>query len=815
MWLIVLIVMLAVGLFFLYRGRAFPAWAVPVAIWLVVWRVSGHLPFLFWVTATVFVALAVLFGIPTIRQRLVTPPLMRAMAGYLPRISDTEKLALEAGTVWWDGDLFSGRPNWSKLLDFEPRPLSAEEQAFLDGPVTELCGMIDDWEAHRTGDLPAAVWDYMKSHGFFGMIIPTEHGGLGFSAAAHSAVITRIGSRSVAGAVTVMVPNSLGPAELLLHYGTEDQKRHYLPRLARGEEIPCFALTEPAAGSDAASGKSRGRVCRGVFDGEEVLGMRLDWEKRYATLAPVATVIGLAFTLHDPEHLLGEVENLGITCALIPADLPGVETGRRHDPLGVPFLNGPTTGTDVFVPLDFIIGGPEMAGQGWRMLMESLAAGRSISLPALSAGAAEVSARVTGAYATVREQFNVPIAAFEGIEERLTRIGGLTYLMNAARGLTAAAVDAGEKPSVLSALMKAYMTEFMRIAVNDGMDVLGGAGISRGHRNMLAAGYMALPIGITVEGANILSRSLIIFGQGAIRCHPYVLEEIHAVETHDLGRFDRALFGHMGFVLSNCFRAWVLGLTGSRPARPRRRGPLEDYVAELSRMSAAFTFMADVTMAVLGGALKRKEMLSGRMADALAWMYFGSAVIKRFEDEGRPAADLPFARWGLTKALYEIETALSEFLRNFPSPWVRRFVRWSIFPLGTHHHPPNDRLRREVASALVFGGEGRLRLTPDMYIPPPEEPGLGFLEAALAKVLRARPLERKLHEAVRRGRLARADRPALVKAGLASGVITEEEARWVLEAEAARNEVIQVDDFGPEYFGAEVFTGESRASAKS
>ncbi len=802
MWLIVLIVMAATGCFFLYRGRAFPAWAVPVAFWLVVWRVSGHLPFLFWIVATIFVAAAVLFGIPALRQRLVTPPLMRFMAGYLPRISDTEKLALEAGTVWWDGDLFSGRPSWSKLLDFEPRALNPEERAFLDGPVVELCRMIDDWEAHRTGDLPPAVWDFMKSRGFFGMIIPKEYGGLGFSAAAHSAVITRIASRSVAGAVTVMVPNSLGPAELLLHYGTDAQKRRHLPRLARGEEIPCFALTEPGAGSDAASGQSRGTVCRGVFEGENVLGMRLDWEKRYATLSPVATMIGLAFTLHDPERLLGGKEDLGITCALVPSDLPGVEIGRRHDPLGVPFLNGPTTGVDVFVPLDFIIGGPEMAGQGWRMLMESLAAGRSISLPALAAGAAEVTARVTGAYASVREQFGVPIAAFEGIEERLARIGGLAYLMNATRGLTAAAVDAGEKPSVLSALVKAYMTEFMRITVNDGMDVLGGAGISRGPRNMLAAAYMALPIGITVEGANILSRSLIIFGQGAIRCHPYVLEEIHAVETRDLGRFDRAFFGHLGFVLSNCFRAWVLGLTGGRPARSGRGGPMETYVGELSRMSAAFTFTADVTMALLGGTLKRKEMLSARMADALAWMYFGSAIVKRFEDEGRPAVDLPFARWGLEKALFEIQSALSDFLRNFPSPWVRRAVRMSVFPLGARRRPPDDRILGEVAASLVFGAEGRLRLTPDMYIPPPEEPGLGFLEGALAQAVRARPVERKLHELVRRGKLVRADRPSMVKAGLAAGLITGDEARVVLEADVARNEVIQVDDFGPEHFEA-------------
>ncbi len=796
MWLVILIVVAALAVILLYRGRPFYSWVVPVAVWLVAWRVTGELLWLFWPAAAAFVALAVVFGIPSIRARTVTPRLMKAMARVLPRISDTEKLALEAGTIWWDGDLFSGNPDWGKLLDFPVPALTDREQAFLDGPARTLCAMIDDWRARRDGDLSPEVWAYLKRERFFGMIIPEEYGGLGFSALAHSAVVTMVASRSVAGAVSVMVPNSLGPAELLLHYGTGEQKSHYLPRLARGEEIPCFALTEPLAGSDAAAGHSTGVVCRGSYEGREVLGMRLDWEKRYATLSPVATVIGLAFHLRDPEHLLGGGGDPGITCALIPSGLPGIRIGERHDPLGVPFLNGPIHGKDVFVPLDAIIGGPAMAGQGWRMLMESLAAGRSISLPALSVGAAQITARVTGAYATIREQFGLPIGRFEGIEERLARIAGYAYLMDAARVMTAGAVDGGEKPSVVSALMKAYETEFMRIVVNDGMDVLAGAGISRGPRNVLAGGYTALPIGITVEGANILTRTLIIFGQGAIRCHPWVLEEIHSVEARDAGRFDRAVFSHLGFTLTNGVRALILGLTGSRPAR-RGSGPLAGYYANLSRMSAAFTFLADVTMGTLGGALKRKEMLNGRMADALAWMYFGSAVLKRYESEGRRPDDFPFAEWGLTTALFEIQNALGGVLDNYPVAWVRRALTPLLFPLGRRRRAPGDRLRHRVASRILDGREERDRLTRDIFVPAGEAPGLGFLEATLAQVTAAAPIEARLREAARGGRIPRGDREALTEAGIAAKVITEAEARLIRDADRARTEAVQVDAFPP------------------
>jgi acyl-CoA dehydrogenase len=797
--LLVAVILIAAALTLLYRGRPYLAWVLPVTAALAVWLVSGaRFPVLFFLCLLLFGGLAALFGTPSLRRRFVTAAVMKRMSRILPRISKTERLALEAGTIWWDGDLFSGRPDWSKLVQFRAQPLSEAERTFLDGPVEELCSMVDDFQAHRDGDLSPAVWDFIKRNGFFGMIIPREYGGLGFSAIANSSVVCKVASCSTAAAVTVMVPNSLGPAELLLHYGTDEQKAHYLPRLARAEEIPCFALTEPEAGSDAASGRSRGVVGKGTFDGREVLGMRLSWNKRYITLSPVATVLGLAFRLFDPDHLLGGEEDLGITCALIPVDTPGVEIGDRHDPLAVPFLNGPTTGKDVFVPLEFIIGGPKMAGEGWRMLMDCLAAGRSISLPALAVGAAKSATRITGAYATVREQFGLPIGRFEGIQERLGRIGGLTYLMDAARRLTAGAVDAGEKPSVLSAIVKAYLTEQMRIVINDAMDVTAGAGISRGPRNTLAGAYTSLPIGITVEGANILTRSLIVFGQGAIRCHPWVREEIHAVGDKDLVRFDRALFKHLGFTLTNGTRAVLLGLTGGLLARPAHGGPLQNYFGHLSRLSAAFTFLADVSMATLGGDLKRREMVSGRMADALAWMYLGSATLKRYVDDGCPPKDLVFARWGAEHALHQAETALLGALRNFPVPWVR-FLRIKLFPYGATLHAPADRLTRQVANELLDGKDARVRLSEGIFVPAPGTPGLGFLELALEKTVKARPLERKLKQAVKDGALAKAPAAELAAAAREAGILSPEEHRILAEAIEARLEAVQVDAFPPSF----------------
>jgi len=744
----------------------------------------------------VLAAVAVL-AIPAIRRLLLTPFLMRALARALPRMGDTERIALEAGTVWWDGELFSGRPRWKKLLAFQNKPLSPRERAFLDGPVEELCGMVEEWKVERDGDLSPEVWRLIKEKRFFGMIIPEEYGGLGFSAIANSAVVTKISSRSVAAAVTVMVPNSLGPAELLLHYGTEEQKRHYLPRLATAEEIPCFALTGPEAGSDAASTKSRGVVCRGTYQGREVLGMKLQFRKRYITLAPVTTLIGLAFRLYDPDHLLGDKEDLGITLALIPPNLPGVEIGKRHDPLAVPFLNGPIYGRDVFVPLDTIIGGGARVGQGWQMLMANLAAGRGLSLPGLATGAAQLCSRVAGAYGTVREQFDLPIGRFEGIEEPLAKIGGMTYVMSGARVLTAGAVDAGEKPAVISAIMKAYLTEGMRTVVNAAMDIQAGAGISKGPRNVLAHAYTAVPIGITVEGANILTRTLIIFGQGAIRCHPYVRAEMEAVASHDLEKFDRAFFGHLGFIFSNAFRSFGMALTGGAFVSTGVEGPAGAYLAGFTRLSTAFALVSDGAMATLGGQLKRREKISGRLADALAWLYLGSATVKKFWDDGKPGADLPFMKWGCEKALHEVEVALLGVLENLPDKLAAGLLRFAIFPLGAHTRPPSDALGASVAHALLDDREERLRLTRDIYVPAPDDPGLGRLEAALDKVVAAAPAFQALKSAIRARALAREPETTLVERAVKAGVIDEAAARKIRDAEKARDDAIQVDEFDP------------------
>lgn len=800
---IIFVLLLIAGWLF-YLGRGYWAWVLPGFCGLCLYgALRTRLGWPFWLVCGGFVILALFFGWPAIRRRFLTAWLMPHFARLIPKMGETERIALEAGTVWWEGELFSGDPNWSRLFAFSARPLAAEERAFLEGPVETLCTMANDWEIEQAHDLPQEIWDYIKHHRFFGLIIPKEYGGLEFSALAHSAIIAKLGSRSVAIAVTVMVPNSLGPAELLLRYGTEAQRRYYLPRLATGEEIPCFALTGPEAGSDAAATQSTGIVCYGHYAGERVLGLRLNWRKRYITLAPISTLIGLAFRLLDPERLLGGAHDRGITCALIPAHLPGIEIGARHDPLGVPFLNGPTNGHNVFVPLEFIIGGKEMAGQGWRMLMESLAAGRAISLPALSVGGAELALRIIGAYATVREQFDTPIGRFEGIEEPLSRIGGLTYLMNAARTLTAGAVDAGERPAVASAIVKSYLTESLRIVVNDAMDIRAGAAICRGPRNVLSRLYMTVPIGITVEGANILTRSMIIYGQGAIRCHPYVREEMAAIAKGDLLRFDRALFGHLNLLCKNAMRAFVLGLRSGRATGSfGANAVVAGYMREFSRMSAAFVLVSDMAMAMLGGKLKRHEKISGRLADILAFMYLGSAALKKFCDEEKNPLELPFVRWACTHALYQAETALIGVLGNLPTRASRlagRLLRLLLLPFGPQLHPPDDRLGAEVARALLEDRQERLRLTQDIYMPKQREVGLGRLEAALSKAVQALAIESKLRDAVRAGRLDHAPGEALADLGLSAGIITAEERQRIREADEAREEVIQVDAFRGEF----------------
>lgn len=786
-------------------------WRLPLWAWTAL--VAGGLFYLttqtsLWLGAPlliIFAAAAVFLNIPQIRRHFISRPLFAWFRAVLPAMSDTEREALEAGTVWWDADLFSGKPDFRRLLRVPKPKLSDEERAFLDGPVNELCEMIDDWVVtHELRDLPPEVWQFMKDKGFFGMIIPRAFGGLEFSALAHSAVVTKISSRSLTAAVTVMVPNSLGPAELLLHYGTEDQKQHYLPRLASGKDVPCFALTGPEAGSDAGAMPDDGVVCKGQFEGKETLGIRLNFKKRYITLAPVATVIGLAFKLYDPERLMGDKAEYGITVALIPANTPGVEVGRRHDPLNIPFQNGPVTGTDVFIPLEWIIGGPERAGQGWRMLMESLAAGRSVSLPALSVGAGKVSARAVGAYARIRRQFNLPIGRFEGIEEPLARIAGYTYMMDAARTFTLAAIDAGEKPSVISAIVKYQLTEHMRRTVIDGMDVRGGSGICIGPRNIIGRAYQALPIGITVEGANILTRSLIVYGQGAIRCHPYVFKEMEAVAMADrakgLAQFDRAFFGHVGFVISNMARSLFHGLTGGRFVMTPVSGVAHRYAQHVTRLSAAFTVCSDFAMLALGGSLKRKEKISGRFADALSYLYLSSALIKRYIDDDCPPEDKVLFQWAGRYCLHHVEEALDGMIQNFPVRPVAWIMRLFALPIGRHIGVANDKYGHKVAELLLEPSAARDRLTSDMFISRKPEGPLARLEDALVKVIAAEPVEHKLRQAIKQGRLVVSSRDNSVDAGLAAGVIDQAEAQIVRLAEAARLEVIQVDDFSPEEF---------------
>jgi acyl-CoA dehydrogenase len=766
----------------------------------------------------IFLSLAAVIGIilfvPFLRRLIVSNQILKIFRKMLPQISQTEQEALDAGTVWWDGDLFSGKPDWNKLLAYPKPQLSAEEEAFLNGPVEQLCGMLDEWKiTHELQDLPPEVWAFIKDNGFFGLIIPKQYGGYGFSALAHSQVVMKIGSRSGTAAVTVMVPNSLGPAELLLHYGTEEQKNHYLPRLAKGLEVPCFALTSPEAGSDAGSIPDLGIVCRGEYDGkQDVLGMRVTWEKRYITLGPVSTILGLAFKLYDPDRLLGGEEELGITLALIPSDTPGVVIGRRHFPLDAAFQNGPNSGKDVFIPMDWIIGGQEGVGHGWRMLMNSLAAGRSISLPATGVGAAKLAARTSGAYGRVRVQFNTPIGHFEGVEEALARIGGNTYMMDAARVMTAGAVDLGEKPSVISAIVKYHLTERARQAIIDAMDIHGGKGICLGPRNYLGRSYQNIPVSITVEGANILTRNMIVFGQGAIRCHPYILKEVNAAHDNDKQRasdeFDQALAGHVIYSIRNTVNSLVHGLfgkymNGSIPENTTLETAV--YYQQLTRFSANFAFIADIALMILGGSLKRKERLSARLGDILSMLYLCSATLKRFEEDGRPQADLPLLHWSMQDAIYRMQQAFDEFLDNFPGHgalvWV---IRKLVFPLGKRWKPPSDALGHEVVQLMLEPGEARDRLTAGIYVPTGVDDPMADLEQALQCAVECSAIEAKLRSAVKAGQVTVKGDGKIAQA-VQQGVITAAEAELLNKMKDLRSRVVKVDDF-PSDFAVEQST---------
>jgi acyl-CoA dehydrogenase len=731
----------------------------------------------------------------TLRRDYVTRPILSAVASVMPALSKTEAAAINAGDTWLDAELFTGNPDWQRWLDTPPATLSAEERAFLDGPVEALCALVDDWKiTFETHDLPKEAWDLLKREKFFGMIIPREYGGLGFSAYGHSEVVRKLSTRCSAAAVTAMVPNSLGPGELMMKFGTEEQRKYWLPRLADGREIPCFGLTSPEAGSDAAAMTDTGIVTHGEWQGETVLGIRLNWHKRYITLGPVATVLGLAFKLSDPERLLGGEPEIGITVALVPTDLPGVEIGRRHLPAMQAFMNGPNEGHDVFIPLDHIIGGRERVGQGWMMLMSALAAGRGISLPSQSAAAAAFAAYTTGAYARVRQQFKVPIAEFEGIQERLARIAGNAYLLDAARRLTCAGLDQGHHPAVISSVMKLHATERMRTVINDAMDVHGGKAIIDGPNNYLGNSYRSVPVAITVEGANILTRSLMVFGQGAIRSHPYLLDEIRALGEQDravaLADFDKVLWKHVVHSLKTAIRAFARSWTGGAFAPAPDAGRARRFYRQLSRYSAAFAFVSDIAFLSLGGELKRRELLSARLGDILSELYLLSAALKRWEDEGRQDADFALLRYVMDDGFRTIEQRFDELIANMPNRAVRWMLRIFVMPFGRRQRGPSDYLVRKVAALITEPGAVRDRLTENIY--------RGQGEDAVAKLDRAFRLAietRPIHDRLRKTRIH-----DWRKAG---DQISQAEREVLSAEEAAIADVIAVDDFAAEELGGE------------
>ena len=741
-----------------------------------------------------------------LRMQLMTQPLYKFFQSVLPPMNRTEMEALEAGDIWWEAELFQGDPDWGELLSYPKPELSEAEQAFLDNETETLCGMIDDWQVvQHDKDMSPEAWQYMKNAGFLGMIIPKEYGGLGFSAIAHSSIVTKLASKSSSAAVTAMVPNSLGPAELLLKYGTDEQRKRYLPGLANGTEIPCFGLTSPEAGSDAGAIVDAGIVCKGEFNGKECLGLSLTWNKRYITLAPVATVLGLAFKMFDPNHLLGGDEELGITVALIPTDHPGVVHGNRHIPMGMAFMNGPTQGTDVFIPLDWIIGGPDYAGKGWQMLVECLSEGRAISLPALGSAIAKVCYRLTGAYSRIRTQFNMPIGSFEGIEEALSRIAGYAYQLEASRVMTAGAVDQHIKPSVVSAIAKYHMTENARKVVQDAMDVHGGRGLILGPANYLAYAYMSVPIAITVEGANILTRNLIIFGQGAIRCHPFIFREMQAAKDSDietgLKEFDSLIFRHAGYCFSNFVRTLSLSLTFGLVTRAPVGDATAKHYRQITCMSSSLALVSDISMILLGGALKRKERLSSRLGDVLSNLYLATAVLKYYRDNGSNQADLPYVDWNIQLAMYNCQVAFSEFFENLPNKPVAWLLKLVVFPFGRRYRLPNDALEQTMVKTMFSDSELRDRISKPMYIGKDVNDPSFIIEDAFTKLLAIKTTRDAIRQALKNEELTdTGNLESLIKSAVKKKVCSKSEADAYLAAEAARNLAIQVDDFPADQF---------------
>ncbi|TAK73208.1 MAG: acyl-CoA dehydrogenase [Gammaproteobacteria bacterium] len=776
-------------------------WTALIGIALISFTLLGYLtaPWLiiFWLG---YLCAALFANLHQLRRRYLILPALKILQQRMPPISNTEREAIDAGHTWWEKELFCGQPQWKKLFAIPKPTLTAAEQSFVDNQVETLCGMLCDWEiTQKNRDLSPEVWEYLKKEKFFGMVIAKEYGGLGFSALAHSTVVVKIATRSISAAVNTMVPNSLGPGELLSHYGTEEQKNYYLPRLAAGQEIPCFALTAPDAGSDAGSIPDTGIICQGEYNGKEVIGIRLNWDKRYITLAPIATVLGLAIQLYDPEHLVGEEEEIGITLCLIPTTHPGVEIGNRHYPLQLAFMNGPTRGKDVFIPLDWIIGGPKMAGQGWRMLMECLSIGRSISLPALATACSKMTYRYTGAYARLRRQFNTPIASFEGIEEALGYIAGGTYMVEATRMMTAGAVDLHIKPAIASAIAKYHLTEISRSVVAHAMDIHAGHMIQLGPRNFLANVHFATPISITVEGANILTRNLIIFGQGAIRCHPYLLKEVELITSPHtkIEDLDRVLMSHVGFFISNLLRNLAYGLTGGRfifaSVRNRR---IKKYQRQLTRMSAALALIADASLMILGGSLKRRERISARLGDMLSQLYLASAVLKYYHDHQEPESDVDYVCWSLQQCLYKIQIASNDVLDNFPQRFVGKLLSWIIFPFGQAYRAPQDQLHKNIVVPMLSSSDLRDRLTKYCYVSKHEKELSYRLDKALEQVANVEPILKKLHKAVQFRAVPSQYRfTERVQSALQSGIITADEARALNEFEVLRSEIIKVNEF--------------------
>jgi len=802
-WLL-LLTLVAISLVCAFYGTSLLIWTGAMTAGIVALGLTGSVPWLgLAIVALLFAAIAVPLNVKPWRQQWISGPFLEQFRRMLPSMSETEQVALDAGTVGWEGELFAGRPDWNVLKRQPYLELTVEEQAFLDGPVQKLCEMLDNWNiTHRDADLSPETWEFLKKHRFFGMIIPKQYGGLGFSAMAHRAVLQKISSVCAVAGSTVAVPNSLGPAELLLHYGTEEQKNYYLPRLARGEEIPCFGLTGPTAGSDATSIPDYGIVCRGEYKGKEVLGIRLNFDKRYITLAPVATLIGVAFQMYDPDGLLGDQRDLGISLALVPRGTKGLEVGRRHLPLNLPFQNGPVRGKDVFVPLDTLIGGVDMAGQGWRMLVECLSVGRAISLPSTSTGGTKMAALATGAYARIRKQFGMSIGRFEGIELPLARIAANAYATSALSRMTATAVDLGEKPAVPSAIAKYHTTEMARESIRDAMDVHGGKGVILGPRNYLGRGWEGIPISITVEGANILTRSLMIFGQGAIRCHPFVLKEMEAARIENqrerTERFDDLLFRHVGYSIRNAARSLVLGLSFGKFAIVPHDRKTAKYYQKLSRYSASLAFVSDIAMLTLGGKLKQKEHLSGRLGDVLSELYICSAMLKRYEAQGRPAADQAILAWAFHNSIYRIQLALRLVVDNFPNRYMRALLRLVVFPFGRREKAPGDRLTHKVAQLLLAPSDTRNRLTEGVFRSETSKHPVCFMERALPQVIRAEPIDRKFAKALKQGDLEGITWEEQLASAVEKNVITREEAGILDHVRELVAEIIAVDDFDSE-----------------